>query len=180
MPRRWSSGRASASTATPRRAQGRGSCRRGSRRRLRRPSRSARRKRVRRGSRRAPPPHGCPRGLWSRGSRLPSVEGHDTPGKEPELHALEAATAELVREILRAGEATHARWQVRVRGPAGEEAAQQRHDAVEPELVEGREEPARCRYLEDAEPAAGTKHAAQLPDGSLEVLDVANPEAHDR
>src|SRR6188508_2441643 len=112
-------------------------------------------------------------------ARLSYVQGHDTPGKAPEPHGLEAARAEQLRKRLRSGEAAHARGQVRVRVAAREEAAEQRDDAVEPELVEDLERSARRRDLEDPEPAPGPEHAPQLPDRCFEVLDVPNPEAYD-
>ncbi len=104
----------------------------------------------------------------------------DTPGKAAELHGLEPARAQQLRELLRPGEAAHARGQVRVRVSARQEAAEQRDDAVEPELVEELQRAARRRDLEDPQPAAGPEHTAQLPDRSFEVLDVPDPEAHDR
>ena len=73
-------------------------------------------------------------------------------------------------------EAADARGQVRVRLPAGQDAAENRHDAVEPHAVERRERAARCRDLEDPEPPAGLQHAPQLTDSRLEVRDVADPE----
>src|SRR6478672_6964880 len=113
-------------------------------------------------------------------ARLSYVQGHDTPGKAPEPHGPEAARAEQLRKLLRPGEAAHARGQVGVRVAAREEAAEQRDDAVEPELVEQLERAARRRDLEDPQPAAGPEHAPQLPDRCFEVLDVPDAEAHDR
>ena len=88
---------------------------------------------------------------------------------------------EQLGELLRAGEAAHARGQVRVRLAAGQDAAEQRDDPVEPERGRtARAAPRGVVISRIAEPAAGTEHAAQLADPRLEVLDVADPEADDR
>src|SRR6185437_4031411 len=104
---------------------------------------------------------------------------HDTPGEAAELHALEAALAEQLRKLLGAGEAADAGREVRVRGTTRENAAEQRHDAVEPELVEERERAPRLRDLEDPEPGPGTEDTSELLDARLEVIDVADPEPDD-
>src|SRR5262249_53682331 len=54
------------------------------------------------------------------------------------------------------GEAADARRKVGVRGAALEQLPEQRHDPVEPDAVERRQEPRRRGDLEDAEPPAGT------------------------
>src|SRR5581483_6261020 len=64
--------------------------------------------------------------------------------------------------------------------PAAEQLAEQRNDAVEPDPVERREEPARGRDLEDPGPAARGEHAAQLGQTLLQVGDVADAEADGR
>ena len=70
--------------------------------------------------------------------------------------------------------------QIRVRLSAGQQLAQQRHHAVEPERVEPAQRAARTRELEDREPATGTQHAPQLCDRSRHVGDVAHAEADRR
>src|SRR5215472_4242333 len=110
---------------------------------------------------------------------LPYVQRHDTPGETPEPDALEAARAQQIGEILGARETAHARREVGVGVAAREQVAEQRHDMVEPDPVEGRQQPARRRDLEDPEPAARAEHAPQLPDARLQVLDVPDAEADD-
>src|SRR5215475_3432573 len=111
-------------------------------------------------------------------NRLPYVQGHDTPGKEPEPDCAEAASLEQTDKLLGPRETAHARRQIRVGIPAGKEATEQRHDPVEPDPVERCEEAARRRDLEDAEAAARPQDPAELAKSGLEILDVAHAEAH--
>src|SRR5439155_17990986 len=54
--------------------------------------------------------------------------------------------------------------------------AEQRHDAVEPDAVERREQPAWSRDLEHSKSSVGTQDAAQLTECAFDVVDVANSE----
>ena len=80
-------------------------------------------------------------------------------------------------ELVRAREAAHAGGEVRVGRAALQHLAEQRHDLVEPQPVERREEPGRRRDLEDPEPPAGLQHPAELGQRRRQVGDVAHAEA---
>ena len=95
-------------------------------------------------------------------SCTPMCSATIVPPSSRKRDLLEAAALEQRGERLGAGEATHARGEVRVRLPAGEHLAEQRHDPVEPEREERPQDAARLRDLEDREPPAGPQHAAQL------------------
>ena len=142
--------------------------------------RRARRRRPRRrrpgGRRRSPrgaprPARGSPRGRGPAGTvarhghvRTAVCSATIDAAEQPEAHLLEAAALEQRGELLGAGEATHARREVRVRAPAGEHLAEQRHDPVEPEREERPQDASGLRDLEDREPPSGPQHAPQLGD----------------
>ena len=73
--------------------------------------------------------------------------------RRQEISSKPASSSSFARPFGR-GKPAHARGQVRVGRPAGQHLPGQRDDAVEPEAVERREQPARARDLEDREPAA--------------------------
>src|ERR1700758_5460846 len=78
-----------------------------------------------------------------RSLRLPYVQRHDTPGEPPEPHGAKTALLQQICQFLGAGKTADARRQVGVGVAARQEAAEQRHDAVEPDAVEGRKQSAR-------------------------------------
>src|SRR3954452_14054789 len=105
------------------------------------------------------------------------MQGDDTACKEAVPDRAEAGLREQVGERVSSGEAANARGEGRVRGAAGQRLAEERHDAVEPHLVERRQRAARRRDLEDAEPARRLQNAPQLAEPGLEVVDVTHAEA---
>ena len=108
------------------------------------------------------------------------MESDDPGGEGAVAHLAEAARLEALREAARRGKAAHARGQVGVRRTAGENLAEERDDAVEPDAVERREPPGRRRDLEDPEPPALPQHAAELAQAGVEILDVSDAEADRR
>ena len=89
------------------------------------------------------------------------------------------ARVHLLRQPARAGEAAHRLGQVGVGLGVAGEGAEQRHDAVEPERVEGRERrPRRLGDLEDrrARPP-GLQDPGHLAQAAVEVGEVADAEA---
>ena len=76
---------------------------------------------------------------------------------------LEPSRRHQLRQALGRREALHRLGQVRVGVAVAGDRAQQRHDPVEPQRVEGRERrPPRLGDLEDHQPAAGLQHPRQL------------------
>ena len=79
-------------------------------------------------------------------------------------------------EIRGSREAAHARGKVRVRRPARQDAAEQRHDAIEPEAEERSQDAAGLGDLEAAEPPIGPEDAEELAEAVLELGHVPDPE----
>ena len=96
------------------------------------------------------------------------------------MDALEAGALEERGEILRAWESPDARRQVRVGLTAGEHAARERHEHVEPEPEERPEDALRPRDLENRELAAGPQHARELLQAAFEIREVPHAEADRR
>src|SRR5205085_10318771 len=111
------------------------------------------------GTRRARAYRGAPRTPSRRHTR---VQRDDAAGEQPVPHLGEPRPLELPSQLLRLGEPAHARRQVAVRLAAAHESAEQRHEPVEPEPVEGREESARLRDLEDSDAAPRPEYPPQL------------------
>ena len=72
----------------------------------------------------------------------PDVQRNDPARERAPADVLEAGSAQEAGELVGAGKTAHAGGKVRVRGAAGKDLAEQRHEAVEPEPVERREQPA--------------------------------------
>ena len=88
------------------------------------------------------------------------------------------ARVHLLRQAARGGEAAHRLGQVGVGLGVAGERAEQRHDAVEPERVEGRERrPGRLGDLEDHQAPAGPQDPGHLAQAAVEVGEVAHAEA---
>ena len=108
------------------------------------------------------------------------MQRDDPATEQPIADVLEAGTLEQRGEVVGAGEAAHARREVRVRLPAGQHPPEHGHDAVEPEPEERPEEAARPRDLEHGHLPAGSEDAGQLAQTALQVGEVADAEPDGR
>src|SRR5919108_1852420 len=132
---------------------------------------------IRRGTPRDRALHGPRR---ARSFRHRRMQRDDAARKQAVAHIVEAGGGDVSGERFGSGKAAYARGQIRVCGTSRQHLAEHWYDAVEPEAVEGCEHTSWARDLEDAEPAPGTKHAAQFRQRALEARDVSDAEADRR
>ena len=115
--------------------------------------------------------------LERRHAARPGVERDDPAAEAAIGDVAEAVAAHQLGQLVRAGEAAHARREIGVGLATWKDLARERDQHVEPELVEELQRPARPRDLEDADAPARLEHPPQLVEPALEVGDVADAEA---
>src|SRR6185295_15994319 len=121
------------------------------------------------------------RELWRwRSACGPLVQGDDAAAEQTPGDLVEAGLVEQLREAFRWRKPPYARGQVRVGRAAGEHLSGQGDDSVEPQAVERLEEPTRPRDLEDREAASRLENTPEFGEPALEIVEVADSEAHRR
>src|SRR5262249_58483104 len=99
------------------------------------------------------------RGSWPGSLRDSRVQRDDSAGKEAVAHIGETRLAQETGEVLGSGEALHARGEVGVCRPAGQQLPEHGDDLPEPAVVEGLERALRTWDLEDAHPSTRSQHS---------------------
>src|SRR5438034_7313215 len=100
----------------------------------------------------------------------------DAAREEPHAHITEARRLDHLSKFRRTRKTADAGRQIRVRGATWKQLAQQRHDSVEPQSIEGRKQSARTGDLEDPDPATGRENAPKLRQRTLQIVDVPHAE----